>query len=56
MVLPLAFIIGATLGVITARKKNGNRLDKVHYGTAFGIAFLLIALIISIIVQRIGII
>ncbi len=55
MVLPLAFIIGATIGVIAAKKKDGNRLDKLHYGTAFGIAFLLLTLMISILFQRIGI-
>ena len=55
MVLPLAFLFGATIGVVSARKKGGNKLDKLHYGMAFGIAFLLIALTFSILFQRIGV-
>tara|TARA_B100000700_G_C14927221_1_gene800076 strand:- start:1044 stop:1214 length:171 start_codon:yes stop_codon:yes gene_type:complete len=55
MVLPLAFIFGVTIGVITARKRGGNKLDKLHYGMAFGIVFILIALTVSILLQRIGV-
>ena len=29
--------IGVALGVWTARKRGGNRLDLLHYGTIFGI-------------------
>ena len=55
MVLPVAFIIGAIIGVTTAKRRGGNKLDTLHYGTAFGIAFLLVGLIGSIFFQRIGV-
>jgi len=45
----IAFIIGFSLGWITAAKKGGNTPDKVQYGTVFGMismVLLLIALVI----------
>jgi hypothetical protein len=33
----LGAAIGIALGVWTARRRGGNRLDLLHYGTIFGI-------------------
>ena len=54
MVLPIAFILGVIFGISKAKKSNGNKLDLFHYGTIYGIAFLLLALILTIIFQRLG--
>ena len=54
MVLPIAFIIGVIFGISKAKRSNGNKLDLFHYGTIYGIAFLLLALILTIIFQRLG--
>lgn len=49
MILPIAFLIGAVLGWRRATKRGGNRLDKLQFGAAHGLAFMLVALIITII-------
>ncbi len=50
----LAFaIIGVILGVSTARKRKGNRLDMAQYGAGYGIAFLLLGVLVSIVIERI---
>ena len=54
MVLPIAFIIGVIFGISKAKKNNGKKLDLFHYGTIYGIAFLLAALMLTIIFQRLG--
>ena len=54
MVLPIAFIIGVIFGISKAKKNNGKKLDLFHYGTIYGIAFLLSALMLTIIFQRLG--
>ena len=47
-----AAVIGALLGGYTARKRGGNRLDIAQYATAFAIAFGLLGLIATIILDR----
>ena len=54
MILPIAFIIGAVYGTLKAKRQNGNKFDMLHYGTAYGIVFVLLTLLFSIILQRFG--
>ena len=54
MVLPLAFLIGFAFGIYKAKKRSGNRMDQLHYGVSYGIIFLLLALFVGILGQRIG--
>ena len=54
MVLPIAFIIGALFGSLKAKKRNGNRFDMFHYGATYGIAFVLLALVLTILFRRLG--
>ena len=54
MILPTAFLIGALFGWFRASKRGGNRLDKLQYGAAHGIALMLIALMITILLDRAG--
>jgi hypothetical protein len=42
------FIVGAAIGVLTARRRGGRKLDAVHYGAIFGILFTLIGLFVDI--------
>jgi len=49
MILPLAFLIGGFVGWRRATKRGGNRLDKLQFGAAHGLAFMLTALILTII-------
>lgn len=48
MILPIAFLLGALLGWFRASKRGGNRLDKLQYAAAHGIAFVLLALLVTI--------
>lgn len=49
MILPIAFFLGAFIGWRRATSRGGNRLDKLQYGAAHGLAFMLLALIATII-------
>ncbi len=44
--------LGVILGVLAARKRNGNRADMAQYAAGYGIAFALIGLILSLILVR----
>jgi len=52
MIVIVAFIAGAATGWLTARKRGGNRLDKLQYAAAFAIAFALAGLFATVIVER----
>ena len=54
MVLPIAFIIGVIIGIFKAKNRNGNKLDLFHYGAIYGIALVLLTLLLTIIFQRSG--
>ncbi len=56
MILPVAFLLGAILGWVRATKRDGNRLDKLQYAGAHGIALALLALIVTMTVQWSGVI
>ncbi|WP_300066740.1 hypothetical protein [uncultured Ruegeria sp.] len=45
-------LIGAILGALTARKRNGNAADMAQYAAGFGIAFALAGLIVSMVLVR----
>lgn len=46
------FFIGAAYGVYVANRRKGNKLDMLHYGAVFGIAFALVAFAINILILR----
>jgi hypothetical protein len=48
MILPAAFALGFALGWWRASARGGNRLDRLQYGAAHGIAFALVALFVTI--------
>ena len=54
MVLPLAFFVGVIFGVYKAKRSNGRRFDVLHYAGIYGIFAVLLALIFSIVLQRLG--
>ncbi|NNE53579.1 MAG: apolipoprotein acyltransferase [Sulfitobacter sp.] len=45
-------IIGALIGGLTARRRNGNRLDIAQYAAGYAIAFALLGLIITVLLDR----
>lgn len=52
MIILGALLIGVGLGIRAARKRNGNRLDMAQYGAGYGIAFTLLGVLITIIIER----
>ena len=52
MIILGSLLIGVGLGIRTARKRNGNRLDMAQYGAGYGIAFMLLGGLITIIIER----
>ncbi len=45
-------ILGAILGALTARKRNGSGADMAQYAAGYGIAFALAGLVISLVLVR----
>jgi hypothetical protein len=56
MILPLAFALGMIVGWQRAGRRGGDRLDRLQYGAAHGIAFTLAALAVTILCERLGLI
>lgn len=45
-------IVGALWGGLRARKRGGNRLDAAQYGAAYAIGLGLLAVLVSIAIDR----
>nr|WP_170610462.1 hypothetical protein [uncultured Ruegeria sp.] len=45
-------VLGAILGALTARKRNGSGADIAQYAAGYGIAFALAGLVMSLILVR----
>jgi hypothetical protein len=54
MVVIASFVLGAILGARTALKRGGQRLDALQYGAGFGIAFGLLGLFLTILIERLA--
>ncbi len=51
MIVLVAFVIGAALGLYRARGLNGNRLDMAQYAAVYGIVFAIFGIFAAIAVQ-----
>ena len=45
-------LIGAIIGGLTARKRGGNRKDIAHYAAGYGMAFLIVGMIATVLLDR----
>lgn len=45
-------ILGAIIGGLTARKRGGNRADIAQYAAGYGIAFALLGLVLTVLLDR----
>lgn len=52
MIIIAGFILGAAYGANKARKAGGKRLDLLQYGAGFGIAFALVGLFVTLVLDR----
>lgn len=55
MMIPF-LIVGAALGWWRAAKRGGNRLDKLQYAAAHGIAFFILGLVTTIVFDHLGLV
>ncbi len=54
MIILACLILGIFLGVATARKRGGNRLDMAQYAAGFAIAFMILGLFLTLLVERLA--
>jgi len=47
-------IIGAIIGGMTAKKRRGNRKDIAQYAAGYAMAFLIVGMFITVIIDRIA--
>lgn len=55
MLILAATLLGAILGWHRAARAGGNRLDQLQYAAAHGIAFCLLAVILVVVLGRMGV-
>ena len=54
MMMMASTLIGIVLGVLSARRRNGNRLDMAQYAVGYGIAFAIFGLFLGIVIERLA--
>lgn len=52
MIVIAAAILGALIGGYTARKRNGNRLDILQYAAGYALAFVIVGMITTVLIDR----
>lgn len=52
MIVIGGFVLGAVIGALTARRRGGKPADIAQYAAAFGIAFCLLGLFLTILLER----
>ena len=45
-------MIGAIIGGLTARKRGGNRKDIAQYAAGYGMAFLIVGMVATVLLDR----
>jgi hypothetical protein len=54
MIIIAFAVLGILLGISNARKRKGNRLDMAQYAAGYGIAFVLLGILVTIIIERLA--
>lgn len=52
MIVIAGAVIGAILGALTARKRGGNRLDMAQYAAGFAMAFVVVGMVATVLIDR----
>jgi hypothetical protein len=52
MIVIGAALLGAIIGGLTARKRSGNRLDIAQYAAGYAMAFTVVGLIATVMIDR----
>jgi len=53
MIVILLAVIGTVIGGLTARKRNGNRKDIAQYAVGFAMAFIIVGMILTVVLDRV---
>jgi len=53
MIVIAAAVLGALIGGFTARKRGGNTLDIAQYAAGYALAFVVVGLIATVLIDRI---
>ncbi len=53
MIVIVAFVLGVLWGGYLARRRKGNRMDIAQYAVAFGLAFAILGLFLTVLFERI---
>ena len=54
MTVIVSALVGVVLGVLSARRHNGNRFDIAQYAAGYGIAFALLGLFLGLLIERLA--
>jgi len=52
MIVIICLAAGVTLGIVTAKRRGGKRLDILHYAAGYGIGFTLLGIFLTVIIHR----
>ncbi|MBY5932831.1 apolipoprotein acyltransferase [Tateyamaria omphalii] len=52
MIVIAAALLGALIGGYTASKRNGNRLDILQYAAGYALAFVIVGMIATVLIDR----
>lgn len=52
MIVIVFTAIGAIIGGVTARRREGNRLDIAQYAAGYGLAFMILGMIVALVIDR----
>lgn len=53
MIVIVLAILGAVIGGLTARKRNGNRKDIAQYAAGYAMAFIIVGMVLTVILDRV---
>ncbi|MGJ8545298.1 MAG: apolipoprotein acyltransferase [Sulfitobacter sp.] len=48
-------VLGAVIGAMTARKRKGNRKDMAQYAAGYGMAFAIVGMILTVVIERLAV-
>ncbi len=54
MIVLASTIVGVILGLTSAKRRNGNRLDLLQYAAGYGIAFALLGVFLTLFLERLA--
>lgn len=54
MIVIVSAIVGVVLGITSAKRRKGNRLDMLQYAAGYGIAFALLGVFLTLLLDRLA--